>query len=151
MKYYFIQNDYKKWEREFLNYPNYVDYREIMANQKKYVFYCSDYQLQNLIDVKPKEKSGYIRSSTEPFNDEMILDQERIKNWLIHFGLISNDRAWNTIHVSGHGTGDQIKKVIEGANSETVIPIHTQHEDHFDGMHSNVRKVSLNEKMDLKN
>ncbi len=144
-----ISSDYKNWEREFLDYPNYVDYRDVKANQKNFVFYCSDFQLQNLIDVKPMEKSSYIRSSTEPFNDEMELDQERIKKWLIHFGLISNDGAWNTVHVSGHGTGDQIKKVIDEANSKTVIPIHTEHEDHFDALHSNVKKVSLNEKVDL--
>jgi ribonuclease J len=144
-----VQADYKGWEREFLDYPNYVDYRDIKANQNKFVFYCSDFQLLNLIDVRPEEKSSYIRSSTEPFNDEMKLDQERIKRWLIHFGLIKNDGAWNTIHVSGHGTGDQIKKVIDGANSKTVIPIHTEHEDHFDKLHNNVRKVRLDEKMEL--
>ena len=100
-----VQADYKEWEREFLDYPNYVDYRDVKANQKKFVFYCSDFQLLNLIDVRPSEKSSYIRSSTEPFNDEMKLDQERIKRWLIHFGLISDDgdtmeyssclRTWN--------------------------------------------------------
>ena len=54
---------------------------------------------------------------------------------------------WNTVHVSGHGTGDQIKKVIEGANSKTVIPIHTEHEDYFDALHDNVKKVRLHEKI----
>jgi len=144
-----IQTDYKIWEREFLNYSNYVDYRDVKANQKKYVFYCSDFQLQNLIDIQPNEKSSYIRSSTEPFNDEMKLDQERIKRWLIHFGLISNDGAWNTIHVSGHGTRDQIKKVIDGVDSETLVPIHTEHEDHFDALHENIRKVTLGETIQI--
>ena len=144
-----IQADYKNWEREFLDYPNYVDYRDVLANQKNYAFYCSDFQLQNLIDVRPKEKSSYIRSSTEPFNDEMKLDQERIKRWLVHFGLISNDDAWNTIHVSGHGSGDQIKKIIDGTKPKTLIPIHTEHEDHFVPLHSNVKKVRLNEKVEV--
>lgn len=144
-----IQADYRKWEREFLDYSNYVDYRDIKNNQKKYVFYCSDFQLQSLIDVRPKEKSSYIRSSTEPFNDEMEFDQERIKRWLIHFGLISDNGAWNTLHVSGHGTGDQIKKVIDETESKTLIPIHTVNEDIFDSMHKNVRRVQLDEKLDI--
>lgn len=144
-----IQADYNNWEREFLDYPNYVDYRDVKENQKKYVFYCSDFQLQNLIDVRPKEKSSYIRSSTEPFNDEMKLDQERIKRWLIHFGLISNDRAWNTIHVSGHGTGEQIKHVIDGVTPDTLIPIHTEHEDLFDALHNKVKKVRLDERLEI--
>ena len=144
-----VQADYKGWEREFLDYPNYVDYRDVQKNQKNFVFYCSDFQLLNLIDVRPSEKSSYIRSSTEPFNDEMKLDQERIKRWLIHFGLISDDGAWNTIHVSGHGTGGQIQKVIEGTSPYTLVPIHTEHEDHFDALHSNVRKVKLDERVDI--
>lgn len=144
-----IKSDYDKWEREFLDYPNYVDFRDVSANQKSSVFYCSDFKLQDLIDVRPKEKSSYVRSSTEPFNDEMKFDQERIKRWLIHFGLISNDGAWNTVHVSGHGSGDQIKKVIDETGSETLIPIHTEHENLFDALHGNVRKVQLNEKLDI--
>lgn len=145
-----IQSDYKNWERPFLDHPNYVDYRDIKQNQKDYIFYCSDFQLQNLIDVKPMEKSSYIRSSTEPFNDEMELDQDRIKRWLIHFRLISNDGAWNTFHVSGHGSSDQIKKIIDDTYSKTLIPIHTEHPDNFESMHMNVKKVNLNDTVQLK-
>ncbi len=145
-----IQSDYKNWEREFLDYPNFVDYTDIKKNPKKYLFYCSDFQLQNLIDIQPDEKSSYIRSSTEPFNDEMKIDQERIKRWLIHFGLISKSGNWNTIHVSGHGSGDQIKKVIDESNPETLIPIHTEHEDYFDTLHNHVQKVTLNQTLQIK-
>ena len=146
-----MQADYKMWEREFLDYPNRVDYVYVKDNQKNYVFYCSDYKLQDLIDVRPKENSSYIRSSTEPFNDEMKLDQERVKRWLIHFGLISNDGAWKTVHVSGHGSGDQIKKVIMETNPKTLIPIHTEHKDYFNTLHEDVRKVRLDETLVIAN
>jgi hypothetical protein len=46
--------DYEGWQQEFLDYPNVVDYRDVLKNQKDFVFYCSDYKLQELIDVKPK-------------------------------------------------------------------------------------------------
>lgn len=52
------------------------------------------------------EHSSYIRSSTKPFNDEMKLDQERVKRWLAHFGLLTNDIDWVHVHVSGHGSRD---------------------------------------------
>lgn len=144
-----ILQDYDKWERTFFDYPNVVDYKDVAAHQKDYVFYCSDFALQNLIDVRPLENSSYIRSSTEPFDVEMRLDQERVKRWLIHFGLISSDGAWNTVHVSGHGTGDQIKHVIDGSDSKTLIPIHTTNEEYFDKLHGNIRKVSLNETLNI--
>jgi len=79
----------------------------------------------------------------------MELDHERVKRWLVHFGLISRDGAWNTVHVSGHGTGDQIRKVIEGSAPGTLIPIHTENEDRFDALHGNVRKVRMDERVDV--
>jgi len=133
--------DYSGWQQEFLDYPNAVDYRDIIKNQKDFMFYCSDYKLQELIDVKPKEGSSYIRSLTEPFDEEMELKEEQIKNWFEHFGLLSKERDWHQIHVSGHGDGLQIKKVIDGAKSKKLIPIHTQQEEYHKKWHDNVTSV----------
>ena len=77
--------DYGVWQREFLDYPNTIDYRDIAQNQKEFVFYCSDFNLQNLIDIKPNSGSSYIRSLTEPFDLEMELKEEQIKNWFDFF------------------------------------------------------------------
>ena len=137
--------DYDPWQQEFLNYPNVVDYRDVMNNQKEFVFYCSDFKLQELIDVQPKENSSYIRSLTEHFNDEMELKEEVIKNWFEHFGIIGKDRNWHQIHVSGHGDGTQIKKVIDGANAKKLIPIHTEHEEYHRKWHGNVQSVNQHE------
>jgi len=144
-----LLEDYDNWVDEFIDYDNAVNYQDVMANQKDLIFYCSDFQLQELIDIRPKENSSYIRSSTEPFDDEMKLDQERVKRWLIHFGLIKNESAWNQIHVSGHGSGDQIKKVIDGSKAKSLIPIHTEHEEFHKKWHPRVKEVLLNESVSL--
>ncbi|WP_415280817.1 MBL fold metallo-hydrolase [Candidatus Nitrososphaera sp. FF02] len=138
-----ISQDYDTWEREFLDYKNAVDYRDVAAHQKEMAFFCSDYQLLQLIDVKPMEGSAYIRSVTEPFNDEMELKEERVKRWLVHFGLLKNEKAWKHSHVSGHGSGDQIKHVIEGSNAKTLIPIHTEHEEYHKKWHNNVVETAF--------
>jgi ribonuclease J len=140
-----ILEDYFGWASEFLDYENRVDYRDIGKNQKDMIFYCSDFQIQELIDVKPNENSSYIRSSTEPFDDEMELDQRRVKRWLIHFGLIGKEEQWNHIHVSGHGSGDQIKKIIEESKSKVLIPIHTEHAEYHKRWHPKVTEVTINE------
>ncbi len=140
-----LLGDYDNWADEFVEYENSIDYRDVSSNQKDFVFYCSDFQLQELIDVRPKENSVYIRSSTEPFDDDMRLDQERVKRWLLHFGLITKEEEWNHIHVSGHGSGDQIKKIIEESDSKLLIPIHTEHEEFHKKWHSNVKDVQLND------
>jgi ribonuclease J len=141
--------DYDGWQQEFLDYPNVVDYRDVLKNQKDFVFYCSDYKLQELIDVKPKEGSSYIRSLTEPFDEEMELKEEQIKNWLEHFGLITKERQWHQIHVSGHGDSTQIKKVIEETKSKKLIPIHTEHEEYHKKCHPNVKTVNQSDSVKL--
>ena len=57
--------------KEFLEYSNAIDYRDIQKKQNQYILYCSDFRLQDQIDIKPAEGSEYIRSLTEPFNTEM--------------------------------------------------------------------------------
>ena len=139
-----LLEDYDNWADEFLDYENHVDYRDVSKNQKEMIFYCSDFQIQELIDIRPTENSSYIRSSTEPFDDEMELDQRRVKRWLVHFGLINKEEEWIHIHVSGHGSGDQIRKIIEGSNCKTLIPIHTEHEEYHKKWHPQVKEVQLN-------
>jgi ribonuclease J len=89
-----------------LDYRNAVNYQDIIANQKDFIFFCSDYQLHQLIDIRPDDWDRYIRSLMEPFDDEMELKEERVKRWLSHFNLISSEKDWNHSHVSGHGSGD---------------------------------------------
>jgi ribonuclease J len=144
-----ILQDYDPWQREFLGYPNRTDYREVSKKQSLFVFSCGDYQLLQLIDINPKEKSAYIRSLTEPFNDEMEIKEERVKRWLSHFGLISSDRDWHKLHVSGHGSGDQIRKIIEGSKAKRLIPVHTIHEERYEKWHSNVLKVNQYDSIEL--
>lgn len=47
------------------------------------------------------------------------------------------------------GQETKSKKVIERINSKIIISIHTEHEDHFDKLHNNIRKVNLNETMEF--
>ena len=115
---------------EFVDYPNSIFYKQIRdGKQNEFLFYCSDFQIQELIDIKPKDNSAYIRSSTEPFNEETKLDQQRVKKWLSHFGLLNNIDEWYKVHVSGHGSQDQLKKIVQESNSKRVIPVHTENED----------------------
>jgi len=136
-----ILQDYDLWERPFVFGSNSIDYRDVAKNQKDYVLYCSDYKLQDLIDVRPAEGSAYIRSSTEPFDDEMVIDHDRVRRWLYHFGLIHSEKSWTVSHVSGHGAQDEIKQVVEESDAKTLIPIHTVHSEYFDKWHDNVEKV----------
>jgi len=74
-----------------------------------------------LTDIHP-EKAIWIKSSCEPFSDEMELDETRKNNWLKHFKIEKH-----FAHASGHASGTEIKDMIKQINAEEVIPIHTEH------------------------
>jgi len=47
--------------------------------------------------------------------------------------------------VSGHGSRDQIKHIVQETKAKNLIPIHTEHEDYFSKWHDNVTKVKIND------
>ena len=61
---------------------------------------------------------------TEHFDDEMVLESKRLELWLTHFGLMLKEHL-KQIHVSGCGSGDRLKSLIENCYSKKIIPIHT--------------------------
>ena len=91
------------------------------------VFYCSDFQLQELIDIR--SHSVYIRSSTEPFDDDMSLDQERVKRWLVHFGLVKKTKIGITFMFLAMALVTKLRGIIEGSKSKMLVSIHTEHEE----------------------
>lgn len=146
-----LDEDYKVWAREFLDYENKIDYRDVSAKQSQLMLSLSDFKLQELIDIQPGEGSSYIRSLTEPFDLEMEYKQKRIENWFTRFGLITSEKKWHQVHVSGHGDGDQIKIVIENSKAKKLIPIHTEpkNEVYHKKWHPNVQSVNPQDSVKL--
>jgi ribonuclease J len=121
-----IKRDYYKWEREFLDLDNIATYKEVRENPSNFIFRCDNFELNELIDIKPKD-GVYIRSLTEPFSEDMIIEERRVENWLIHFNLL----PIHQIHASGHANGLEIKEMIEGVKPKQLIPVHTKHPEYF--------------------
>jgi ribonuclease J len=78
-----------------------------------------------LVDLKPKY-GKYIHSLSEPFNEEMEISYERMKNWLNHFNI-----KFVQSHCSGHISGQDLYELIEKVKPKKVYPIHTEHPDLF--------------------
>ncbi|MFX0114753.1 MAG: MBL fold metallo-hydrolase [Candidatus Hodarchaeota archaeon] len=126
---------YASWEKEFLDNSNILTEKDIQENQQQYILYCSFYDLAELANIQPMPGSHYIRSITEAFTDELVIDQQREEAWLKHFNL------WpmTQIHASGHGSGPEIRKLIEQIDPELLLPIHTEAPEEFLKFHSNVQ------------
>ncbi len=120
-----VERDYSVWERDFLFRDNSITYEELKKYPQRYVVSMNMWEINQLIDIRP-HNAVWIKSSCEPFSDEMDIDEERKKNWLEHFGI----QLFNA-HASGHASGDQIRDMIEKIAPEHVIPIHTEHPEMF--------------------
>ena len=125
-----IKQDYSSWEKNYLDLDNIIIAEEIRKNQKEYVMFMNYFQLNNLMDIKPKKGSVHIRSICEPFSEEMELDQKRIDNWLKLFSLYPERK----IHSSGHACGPAIFEMINKINPKKLFPIHTVNPEFFKGL-----------------
>lgn len=120
-----LNGDYESWEQNFIDKA--ICYKDVKDSQDQYLFYCSNYDLKELIDIRPDPGSVYIKSVCEPFDLEMEMEWERISNWINHFGL-----EVSQTHVSGHASGPQLKVFIEKVSPKLIIPIHTENPEVYE-------------------
>jgi len=108
---------------------------EIRENPEKYVLMFSYWDANELFDLIPQtpdnHKTQYICASTEPFNEEMEIDETKFMNWLDFFKVkyeseIKNEKKiFVRKHVSGHASKSELKELIDKINPTKIIPVHT--------------------------
>lgn len=108
---------------------------EIASAPENYVVTCSFYDLGLLHDLKPNADSRYIWSRSEPYDEEGAIELDRVLNWLSHFEI----EKPATMHCSGHLSGPEIKDLIDRAQPEIVVPVHTENPEKFKEWHDDVR------------
>jgi ribonuclease J len=93
-------------------------------------------------NIQPVAGSCYVLSASEPFNEEMEIDYERLVNWLSHYGLPQYH-----VHVSGHMMPLQLKAALREINAKQVFPVHTENAELFKKFMGNAAgQVTLVEK-----
>jgi len=137
--------DYYTWENEYIDSENSVTAADLTANPDKYIFRCDFSELKYLFDIQPPEGSIYIRSVTEPVDEEMELDQRKADNWLKFFNLY----PYKQLHCSGHASGYDIQEMVRKINPKKVMPIHTEKPAGFKDFHGDVILQKLGEKYNL--
>jgi len=112
-----------KWEKQLQEqYPDkIIDVFGVSKQQCKLVLALSFYDLEELVDIQPGPGSCYILSASEPFNEEMEIDFEKLVNWLGHYGLPQYH-----VHVSGHIMPLQLKNILREFGSPKIFPVHTE-------------------------
>lgn len=123
-----IAKEYEEWEKEFVQGKHSITCEELKKNPEKYVVSMNLWEINQLIDIKPKD-AIWIKSSCEPFCEEMELDEKRKREWLNRFGIKEHNNG--VTHASGHASGDEIRGMIKLIQPKNLIPIHTEHPELF--------------------
>jgi len=126
---YNLTEDYKdKFMKKRITYPNIITAENIKKNPSKYMVVLNYWYFNSMIDLKPYHGT-YIHSLSEPFNEEMEISYERMKNWLNHFDL-----NFVQSHCSGHINGADLKTVLSSIHPKKVFPVHTEHPQKFNSL-----------------
>jgi ribonuclease J len=83
----YSDGDYYGEDAVFANLPNAKTAKEIAENPGRYLCGFGFYAFTALICMKPPPDALYIHSASEPYNEEQVLSQERVDNWLDKFGM----------------------------------------------------------------
>jgi len=95
---------------------------EISADPKKYLCALGYFSFNSLIDMKLTSGTVYIHSASEPYNEEQVISQKRVNNWLDKFGMDKHQ-----IHCSGHAKGEDLLEIVKNIDAKMLYPIHTEH------------------------
>lgn len=115
-----IKKDYQWYEADRIGKPYTFTPSAVRADPSAFLVHVDYYNLTELVELDPP-KGTYIFSKTEPFDDEMEIDQERLQRWIARFNL-KLERA----HASGHASPEDLWFAIDQIQARRILPIHTE-------------------------
>jgi len=98
-----------------------VTNEDIRSMQELVILVASFYDMNEMVDIQPQPGSVYILSQSEPFNEEMEIDFDKLLNWLERWGI-----PLYNIHASGHCLPLDLKETIRRIGAGKVFLIHTE-------------------------
>jgi ribonuclease J len=137
----YLNSDYNTRDGQFLGLQNAWTAERIVASEQKVLCAIGFHSFTSLIDMKPKPGALYIHSSSEPYNEEQELSQQRLDAWIDHFGM-----AKFQSHCSGHAGGKDLLQAASEINSKRIFPVHTENPQAFQKSFSNVTIIKEFEK-----
>lgn len=104
---------------------------QVKENPSGYILHLDYFELNELIDLAPLQGALFIRAVSEPFDQEGELEEQRLSNWLRHFGLNPPDHKPRYVHASGHASGPELIEMVKEIKPKTLVPIHTENPNYF--------------------
>ncbi|MFX0176631.1 MAG: MBL fold metallo-hydrolase RNA specificity domain-containing protein [Candidatus Hodarchaeota archaeon] len=125
----FNSADYIGYHKKIFKDKKFLNCYDIIKVPERYLVYLDYFMLGELIDLDQKPETVlFLNSTTDPFNEEMAMQDERLNSWLERFGILKTE----TIHSSGHCNVDDLIELLQKVDADNVIPIHTEHPETFE-------------------
>jgi ribonuclease J len=132
----YVDTDYGVDDRQFINKSNCMKAEELGEKQDEVIACLGYFDMNVVADIRPNPGSLYVHSSSEPYNEEMILDTKRLQNWISFLKM-----KLSQSHASGHASGNDITRMIRKIKPKSVFPIHTESPGSFEGIAKSVVTV----------
>jgi len=140
----YSDSDYYGEDRHFATQPNALTAAEIAKNPDKYFCALGFFSFNALIDMKPKPGTVYIRSASEPYNEEQIISQKRVNNWIDKFQMEKHH-----IHCSGHAKGQDLMDMVKDIDAKMLYPIHTEYPEEYKKVTDKITIVKQGKKYEI--
>ena len=114
------------------HHENGVRAYQIKENPSRYILHLDYFELNELIDLAPLQGALFIRAVSEPFDQEGELEEQRLNNWLRHFGLNPPEHKPRYVHASGHASGPELLGMIREIKPRVLLPVHTERPEYFE-------------------
>jgi ribonuclease J len=118
----YAERDYATWERPVLRWRNACASGELRCEADRLILALSFWDIQNLIDLGVGPDALYIYSASEPHDEEQVIDQWRMDNWL---DLLGVRRRLNS-HASGHAGQEDLVRMVRRLAPDVLVPVHTE-------------------------
>jgi len=137
------ESDYSFKETQFFSNNTWTE-KEIAQKENKVLCAMGFYNFTSLIDIKPEPGAIYIHSSSEAYNEEQEISEDRTENWLNHFGMNKFQ-----CHCSGHAQGKELLEAVSEIDAKMLFPVHTEHPDAYKKIAKSMTLVEEGIKYDL--
>jgi len=135
---------YEEHYARMLGSNRHVVNSEYVSKQQNQLMFHADFsQLAELIDVSPSPGSLFIRSMSEPFEEDDVRE-EILMNWLSYLKL-----DFQQAHASGHANMEEIFSMVKQIGARVVVPIHTENPELFKRCASRVTCPKARVRIDL--
>jgi len=98
-----------------------VNSRYVNTLQDELLLVASFFDMNKMVEIQPRPGSIYILSQSEPFNEQMEIDYNKLLNWLEICGL-----PLYHVHASGHVNPEQLKWTISEITPGKVYVVNTE-------------------------